>query len=202
VYGTSGPRILLWFDLVNGPAGRQPMGSEAVLADVPRFEVKAVGAFRQKPGCPDESVRGLPPERLDALCRGECFHPSDARHAIAVIEVVRIRPQLARDEDVAPLVEDPWRRFECPPDPEGCSVSFEDDELPATRRETMYYVRALQEETPAINGANLRTVFDDRGNAVATTPCFGDHRTSEDDDCLAPVSERAWSSPIFVDAVR
>lgn len=199
VYGTSGPRIMLWFDLLSGPDGRVPMGSEVVARATPRFQVRAVGAAKQKPGCPEISTRGLTPERLVRLCRGECYNPDDERHPIVAIEVIRIRPQREKGEAMGPLIEDPWKRIDCAPDPGGCTVTFEDEEFNTSGRDAVYYVRALQEPTPAVNGATLRTTFDAQGNAVSTRPCYGDYRTSFDDDCLAPVQERAWSSPIFVD---
>ena len=100
---------------------------------------------------------------------------------------------------MGPLIEDVWRRFPCEPDPAGCSASFEDEEFLGAQRDAVYYVRALQAETPAINGANLRTEFDAEGRAVRVNPCAGGFRTPADDDCLAPVQERAWSSPVYVD---
>ena len=53
-YGTTGDRILLWFDLVKQDS-LIPMGSTVNQTDNPTFRVKAVGAFEQKPGCPDYS---------------------------------------------------------------------------------------------------------------------------------------------------
>jgi hypothetical protein len=198
-YGTSGPRILLSFDLVNGPKGRAPMGSHVAMGETPRFRVRAVGALVQLPGCPTESANGLSPERLRALCHGECHHPGDARHRIEAIEVVRIRPQVHPDEDVGDLIEDPWLRHVCPADPGGCRFDFEDPDHAASGRDAVYYVRALQEPTPAINADTLRVERDAEGRALAVRPCHGGFRTAADDDCLAPARERAWSSPIFVD---
>ena len=199
VYGTSGPRILLWFDLVNAVEGRRPMGSEVVMNEAPRFEVRAAGSFVEQPGCPAESRAALSPERLELLCRGECHHPGDERQRIERIEVVRIRPQSVAGEEVGELIEDPWLSHECAADAAGCVFAFEDADFVESGHDAVYYVRALQEPTMAINAANYRTEFDDDGEPVRITPCSGSYRTEADDDCLAPVRERAWSSPIFVD---
>jgi hypothetical protein len=197
-YGTSGDRILLWFDLLNAPSGTAPMGSEVALGAVPRFRVRAIGAQKQRPGCPDDATSALGVERLAALCRGECHNPSDERRAIRRIEIVRIRPAITKDEPVAPRIEDPWKRFECPADAEACTFEFEDAEFPGFGREVVYYVRAVQEPTPAVNAGGVRCEYDEKGNCVEAHPCYGDYRTAADDDCTAPNEERAWSSPIYL----
>ncbi len=204
VYGTSGPRMLLWFDLLNAPGGRAPMGSEVEMAEIPRFEVRAVGSLVQLPGCSDEAEPALSPDRRERLCGGECYNPSDQRVPIEAIEIVRVRPQptgasTASPEALAALIDDPWRRIQCPPHSTGCVVRFDDPEFPGSASSASYYARAIQTATPAINAANLRTEFDDAGNPLQTTPCHGGFRTAADDDCLAPARERAWSSPIYLD---
>jgi hypothetical protein len=200
VYGTSGDRILLWFDLLNGPGGaRVPMGGEVKLNDAPSFEVRAVGALRQAPGCPDSSARALGPERLERLCREECYNPTDERKLITRIEVVRIRPQVTPGEDVGELIEDPWLVHACPADPAGCTFRFEDPDHATAGRDALYYVRAVEEASKAVNAANLRCAYDGDGNCVSVRPCWGDYRTDDGDDCLAETEERAWSSPIYVD---
>jgi hypothetical protein len=199
VYATSGDRILLWFDLVNGPNGATaPMGAQVELASPPRFRVRAVGSFEQKPGCPPDATQALGADRLDLLCHGECYNPGDSRRRITRIEVVRVRPQVRPNEPVRELVEDPWRRFDCPADRAGCTVEFEDPSFLLNGRPAVYYVRAIQEPTPAVNAGGLRCDRDAEGNCVKTHPCNGDYRTPFDDDCLAPNEERAWSSPIFL----
>jgi hypothetical protein len=199
-YGTSGDRILLWFDLLNGAGGAPvPMGGEVKMAESPRFQVRAVGAFKQKPGCPDYSVRSLAPERLATLCRAECYNPSDERKLITRIEVVRIRPQTAPGQPVRELVEDPWRRLPCPQSRAGCVAEFDDPDFATAGRDTVYYVRAIEEPSPAVNGGNLRCERDEKGDCLRVNPCYGDYRTAPSDDCLTTVEERAWSSPIYVD---
>jgi hypothetical protein len=198
VYGTSGPRILLWFDLVNGPDGEVPMGGRVPLGTNPRFRVRAAGAFKQAPGCAGKATRGLSSERLELLCRGECYNPTDEREPLDRIEVVRIRAQASADEAVETLIEDPWRTFECPAGEDGCVVEFTDPEWAGLGREVVYYVRAIQAPTPAVNAGGLRCEYDDEGTCVRVNPCYGDYRTDPEDDCLAPAEERAWSSPLYV----
>ena len=59
-------------------------------------------------------------------------------------------------------------------------------------------MRAIEEPSPAVNGGGLRCERDAKGTCVKPHPCYGDYRTPASDDCLAPVEERALSSPIFV----
>ncbi|MDX1497959.1 MAG: hypothetical protein R3352_10415, partial [Salinisphaeraceae bacterium] len=93
---------------------------------------------------------------------------------------------------------DPWKVLQCTDNSNGCMVEFEDPEFAAGQREVIYYVRALQQATPTINGAQLRCEYNSKGECIKVNPCFGDDRTDHGDDCLAPSAERAWSSPIFV----
>jgi hypothetical protein len=196
VYATSGDRILLFFDLLD-ENNKIPMGSETSSSAAPRFAVGAVGAFKQLPGCPT-AHKGLDSERLELLCGGECYNPGEERQLIERIEVVRIRPQISPDEKVDDLIEDPWRSFDCVPDQAGCRIEFVDPDFVAGERESIYYVRAIQESTQMINADNVRCEYDENGQCIAVNPCYGDYRTPSDEDCLAPTNQRAWSSPIFV----
>lgn len=244
-YGTSGPRILLWFDMIDPvevpapevtpevtedaeaetvdaeTAGAEEAAAAAedtaapVLSDAepvvvasmgatversksPTFRVKAVGAFKQKPGCPDSAEASMPQDRFDSLCRGECYNPTDTRHVIDRIEIIRIRPQIDGTEDVAELIDDAFITHQCEPDEAGCTFTFTDPEYETLGRDTLYYARAVQEKTPAINGANLRCEFDADGNCIKVNPCYADYRTDADDACTADVGHRAWSSPIYL----
>jgi hypothetical protein len=197
-YGTSGPRILLWFDLLDpeAPRGVRPMGSEVTRDEVPTFRVRAAGSFEQHPGCPKSSRDVLTPERLEALCRGECYHPTDRRRPITRIEVVRIRPQRDAGEEVAALIEDPWRVLSCEGDPRGCEVVFDDPEFPSAGRDTTYYVRAIEAASPVVDADPLGCTRDAEGACISLDPCFD---RPDSDDCRSPSEQRAWSSPIFVD---
>jgi len=198
VYGTSGPRILLYFELLDSQGDQiiARMGDEVVRQGNPHFRVRAAGSFEQKPGCPEDVTQGLSPERLERLCRGECANPSDTRRAITRIEVVRIRPQDNPDEPLDLLIEDPWLSLPCPADPTGCVVEFEDSTFGREARDSVYYVRAIEAPRPAINAGGLRCERDERGDCIRTRAC---DEVSDTDDCLEEIEPRAWSSPIFVD---
>jgi uncharacterized protein DUF3604 len=144
-------------------------------------------------------VNALSPQRLRKLCKGECYNPSDERKRITRIEVVRIRPQTSPGEPVAQLIEDKWRTFPCEPSAAGCVVQFEDPDFVSSGRPAVYYVRAIEEPSPAVNAGNLRCQYDESGHCIEVHPCYGDYRVSRSDDCLATIEERAWSSPIYVD---
>jgi hypothetical protein len=198
VYGTSGPRILLWFDLLNPPGSTGKtlgMGAQTKLATEPVFEVRAVGSFEQLPGCPSGTDDALTPERVARLCRGECYHPSDQRRLITRIEVVRIRPQSQPGESALGLIEDPWKVLPCEPDPTGCTQHFADPEFMKEGRDALYYVRAIEAPSRAVDADPLGCTYDGDGRCTKLDPCAS---RPEGDDCLALAEERAWSSPIFV----
>jgi Protein of unknown function (DUF3604) len=200
VYGTTGQRTLLWFELLNPPGSRGrtlPMGGEVVMVEAPIFQVRAVGSFEQKPGCPDSAASALGTEDLARICKGECYYPSDQRRRLTRIEVVKIRPQREAGEDVAALVSDPWRSFACDPDPAGCTATFPDADFVREGRDAVYYARVFEAPLPGINADNLRCKFDEAGNCTSVELCPGPE--GDADDCLGEKEPRAWSSPIFVD---
>ena len=172
---------------MNSPEGQVSMGSTITMSQNPRFIVRAAGSFKQKPGCSNESIDSLSAKRLDYLCAGECNNPSNDREVIEKIEIIKITPQIYAGEAVSPLIQDPWKSIPCQGKGE-CIVEFEDQNF---SRDSIYYVRALQNSTPAINGASI-------SEREKFKLCKGSFRTDLDDNCLSMVSERAWSSPIYV----
>ena len=190
-YGTSGPRILLWFDMID-EATEHPMGSEVPFGGAPRFRVSAAGSFEQLDGCPEHSVDALGAERLENVCRNECWNPSETRLAITRIEVVRIRPQIRDDEPIEDLVDDPWQTFPCDGETDVCTVELTDPDFTESGRDALYYVRAIQAPTMAVNAGGFRC-----GDGECE-PCFGDYRNPLEEDCLGSNEERAWSSPIWL----
>ena len=74
------------------------------------------------------------------------------------------------------------------------------EELYDVQKDPHCLVNLIEEPSLAVNGDNLRCERDVQGNCIRSNPCSGSgHLTDYDDDCLAEIEERAWSSPIFVD---
>ena len=175
VYATSGVRILLWFDLVNATGAPNStrvvhMGGAARLERAPVFRVLAIGSEWQRPGCPDFVKAALGAAQLTHLAGNECFYPTGERRAITRLEVVRIRPQQAPGEDINKLIDDPWRTIACPAHASQCGAESTD---PSFTRDSVYYVRAIEEPTPTVNGKNLRTKFDENGNPICEALLYG-----------------------------
>jgi hypothetical protein len=192
VYATSGERIELWFGL-----GEHRMGSVVTTDDIPEFEVRARGAFKQLPGCPDAAREATSEDFIREMCFGECYNPTDERHRITRIEVVKVTPQIVDGEAIDPLIQDPYRTIPCESEGDECVVQFRDDAYVEEGRPATYYVRAIQEPTQVFNAETLRCERDADGNCVDTNPCDSGHE-GVDDDCLSEGEERAWSSPIYL----
>lgn len=198
VYGTSGPRIALWFDAVR-EGRRYPMGSELAGHRSPRFEVEAWGGPVDRPGCSAEREARWGRRTLRDVCLDACYNPADERVGIERIEIVRIRPQNRPGEPLGELIEDPWRvivNADRLPDGRPSPVmrtSFVDESFADGGRDALYYVRAVQSPTPAVNGVPMSGPD---GRIVPCPPGI------EGGDCLTAAEERAWSSPIWVDFRR
>jgi len=195
VYGTSGPRIGLGFEMIDGDGNSHAMGSEVSTSAAPRFRVQGMGSIKQQPGCPDYAERALGAERVASLCRNECYNPSSEAHNIERIELVRVLPRRSVDEKTTDLIQDPWRVFDCEPEQNTCEADFTDESFVTGGREAVYYARVIQEATPTIQGDPLGCEYNEAGVCVKTNICMGG---GVEEDCLSPAEHRAWSSPIYV----
>ena len=198
VYATSGERILLWFNLLDSENGITPMGRERNISQKPQFEVTAIGSFKQKPGCPEYVHTAMSAEDISRLCLNECYNPSNERNKIDRIEIVKITPTTELDS-ISNNIQDPWKVFTCNDKGEGCSANFFDDEYVLNNKSSLYYARAIQEPTNIVGGDPLRCELNEAGECIKIRPCYSSGPDFDpNDDCLALVGERAWSSPIFL----
>ena len=130
--------------------------------------------------------------------RQECYNPSDERNLIDRIEIVKINPTV-NIENLTEAISDPWQVFQCNDYGEGCSITFGDEDFAKNKMDTVYYVRAIQVETDAVGGDPLRCELNENGECIKIKPCYASGPEFDpSDDCLAPIGERAWSSPIFL----
>ena len=198
VYATSGERILLWFNLLNSEKGIIPMGNDLTFSEQPQFEVRAIGSFKQNPGCPEYVHTAMSAEDISRLCLNECYNPSNERHKIDRIEIIKITPTTDLDS-ISQNIQDPWKVFICKDIGEGCFVNFTDEGYSLDSKSSLYYARVIQEESEIVGGDPLRCELNEAGECIKIRPCYASGPNFDpEDDCLASVGERAWSSPIFL----
>jgi hypothetical protein len=137
-------------------------------------------------------------EEISRLCLNESYNPSNERYLIDRIEIVKILPTQNLDS-LDEAIQDPWKTFECDDVGEGCSIGFQDNAFSSAKENAIYYVRAIQMETDAVGGDPLRCEYNEFGECIKIRPCYASGPDFDpSDDCLAPIGERAWSSPIFL----
>ena len=76
------------------------------------------------------------------------------------------------------------------------SFEFIDEEFTTAQRDSIYYVRAIEEPIETIASDPLGCEYDENGKCIKTKICRLGHK--KHNECLAPSEHRAWSSPIFV----
>ena len=131
------------------------------------------------------------------LASAEYFVDLDFSVIGSILNIPKVK--LNDNEKVSNLIEDPWRVHLCS-NGEVCEFTFSDNDFDQTKRDAVYYVKAIEENSKIINADNLRCEFDEFGNCKSVNICSGSALiTPYEDDCLAEDQERAWSSPIFVD---
>ena len=191
--------MLLWFNLISENK-KVSMGSSIETDTQPEFEVKAMGSFVQKPGCPEDAYIALGEGRVDELCFNECYNPSDDRKFIHRIEVIKVLPQEYADQPIEGRIQDPWYTHYCDPNELGCSFKFIDEDFSTDQKDVSYYVRAIEVPTPQINVKGGVCEFDADGNCVKFKLCTQDWRHPRDIESCSEIDEHlAWSSPIYLD---
>ena len=133
------------------------------------------------------------------MCIRDSYNPSDTRRTIDRIEIIKIIPQQYQDEALDDLILDPWKSFQCT-ESEECLITFSDTDFEEQQRDALYYARAIEKESKAVNAGNLRCETDAFGQCKEVNICYGSPiQNPREEDCLENTQERAWSSPIFVD---
>ena len=110
VYGTSGPRMLLWFDLLNPPNTRGrpiPMGAEAVMNENPIFRFARSAPLNKSPAVPTTRRPHWAQTASTTSAAASAFTHRPPRAGHYANRSRSIQPQNAPGEPIAPLIEGP-----------------------------------------------------------------------------------------------